>query len=538
MSEPWWRQASVYQIYPRSFADGSGDALGDLIGVRQHLDYLTALGVTAIWLSPFYPSPQHDSGYDVINPRDVDPMYGTINDFLELLAQAHARGLHVIVDVVPNHVSSEHPWFQEALASEPGSPARARFHFREGRTTQTPPTNWLSMFGGPAWTQVEATNQWYLHLFDSSQPDLNWTNPEVRQYWIDTLRFWLDLGVDGFRVDVALGLAKDMDFPDIEQPAELTKGLRLDLDDGSPEAQARRARVANSAIFDRDEVFEVYSQWRAVMDEYPGDRMAVAEAWVTSDRIGRYVSSETLHQIFGFDFLTAPWDAEFLATRIQRTREAHAEVDALPTWALSNHDTARVVTRLGGGDKGKHRARALALLAHCLPGSVYVFQGEELGLADVDLAMADRRDPIVRRTQGVERGRDGARVPLPWSGDAPPYGFSSSQDSLWLPQPDDWAPFTVLEQTQQSTSTLHQYRSALWLRRAHPGLVDAFDCEIILVAPGHLRVRRGAGFVCEVNAGNEPIAVSGEVLLASDPSRMYELQSGRCAPDTAVWMQR
>jgi alpha-glucosidase len=540
MSEPWWRQATVYQVYPRSFADGNGDALGDLIGVRDHLDYLAALGVTAIWLSPFYPSPLHDSGYDVIDPRAVDPMYGTMEDFAELLAQAHARGLRVIVDVVPNHVSIEHPWFQEALASEPASLARERFHFRDGRGPlgDEPPTNWLSMFGGPAWTRVGSSGQWYLHLFDSSQPDVNWSHPDVRSSWLDTLRFWLDLGVDGFRVDVALGLAKDMTYPDLDQPDELIKGLRLDLDDGSAAAEERRKRIVNSAVFDRDEVVEIYADWRALLNEYPGDRMAVAEAWVTPERIGRYVSDRTLHQIFGFDFLTAPWNASALGKRIERTRDAVAEVGALPTWALSNHDTPRVVTRLGGGRSGERRARALALLTHCLPGSIYVYQGEELGLADVELAMADRQDPIVRRTQGAEIGRDGARVPLPWSGDVPPYGFSTSHKPLWLPQPDAWQRFTVAEQVRQSTSTLQQYRAALWLRRAHPGLVDAADCLVTVVAPDHLRVERGCGFSCEVNTGTEPFAIAGQILLSSDPDCVAELLSGWCPPDTAVWLQR
>jgi alpha-glucosidase len=540
MSDPWWRQATVYQIYPRSFADGNGDALGDLMGIREHLDYLTALGVTALWLSPFYPSPLHDSGYDVIDPRTVDPMYGTMDDFTELLVQAHARDLRVIVDVVPNHVSEQHPWFQAALASEPGSDARERFHIRDGRGPlgAEPPNNWLSMFGGPAWTRIGSSPQWYLHLFDSTQPDLNWNHPDVRKSWLDTLRFWLDLGVDGFRVDVALGLAKDPTYPDLDQPDELIKGLRLDLDDGSAEAEARRKRVANSPIFDRDEVVEIYAEWRALLNAYPGDRMAVAEAWVTPDRIGRYVSEQTLHQIFGFDFLTAPWHAETLAQRIERTRHAVAEVGALPTWALSNHDTPRVVTRLGGGDIGEQRARALALLTHSLPGSIYVFQGEELGLADVELALADRQDPIVRRTNGAELGRDGARVPLPWSGDAPPYGFSTSAERLWLPQPESWQRFTVAEQIRQPTSTLQQYRMALWLRRAHPGLIDAADCHVSVVGPGHLRIERGCGFTCEVNTGDEPFAVSGEVLLTSDPLHTHVIQTGWCPPNTAVWLQR
>jgi alpha-glucosidase len=540
MPNPWWHQATVYQVYPRSFFDGNGDARGDLLGVTQHLDYLTALGVNALWLSPFYPSPLQDSGYDVTDPRDVDPMFGTMDDFTQLLAEAHSRDVRIIIDVVPNHVSREHPWFQQALASAPGSPERALFHFRDGRGEhgQEPPTNWLSMFGGSAWTQVASGDQWYLHLFDASQPDVNWSNSVIRDWWLETLQFWLDLGVDGFRVDVALGLAKDMAYPDIQDPGELIRGLRLDLDDGSPAAAHRRSLVANSPIFDRDEVCDIYADWRELMDGYPGDRMAVAEAWVSPDRVHRYVSDKTLHQIFGFDFLTAPWDAAILAERIERTLASVAASGALPTWALSNHDTARVVSRLGGGSVGVRRARALALLTHALPGSIYVYQGEELGLADVDLAIADRQDPIVRRSGGAELGRDGGRVPLPWSGGAPPYGFSSAATPLWLPQPVDWANMTVEAQESNPDSCLQQYRSALWLRRAHPGLRDPSHCPITVVAPGHLRIERGYGLVCEVNTGAAPIAVSGTVLLASDTHQLSELASGSCAPDTAVWLQK
>lgn len=537
MPEPWWRQAAVYQIYPRSFADGNGDGLGDLIGVQHHLDALAALGVTALWLSPFYPSPQHDGGYDVRDPRDVDPMFGTLDDLVALVDQAHARDLRVIIDVVPNHVSVEHPWFQAALASSPGSAERERFHFRTGRDPDAPPTNWRSMFGGPAWTRLDGTDQWYLHLFDTSQPDLNWANPEVRNTWLDTLRFWLDLGVDGFRVDVALGLAKDMTYPDVDDPEGIIRGLRLDLDDGSDRMSALRALVANSAMFDRDELSDIYAEWRAVLDAYPGDRMAVAEAWVTSDRLPRYVSDRALHQIFGFDFLTAPWSAEAIAERIERTIAATATVGALPTWALSNHDTPRVVTRLGGGAVGRRRARAFAMLAHCLPGSVYVYQGEELGLADVDLPLAARQDPIVRRSGGVELGRDGARVPLPWSGASAPYGFTSSAAPLWLPQPDDWAGLTVAAQQIDPGSTLHMYRTTLWLRRSHPGLLDAAACEVQCVAPGHLRIVRGAGFTCELNTSDAPVPFEGTVLATSDPQASDVIATGLCPPDTAVWVQ-
>lgn len=537
--EVWWRQANVYQVYPRSFADGNGDGLGDLVGVTAHLDYLTALGVDAIWLSPFYPSPLHDSGYDVRDPCAVDPMFGTLEDFATLVEQAHLRGIRVIVDTVPNHVSSEHAWFVEALGSEPGSAARDRFHMRTGRGSDgsEPPTNWLSMFGGPAWTRIDGTDQWYLHLFDPSQPDLNWSNDEVRRSWLDVLRFWLDRGVDGFRVDVALGLAKDMSYPDVDDPAGLIEGLRLDLDDGSPRVAQLRERVANSPMFDRDELVDIYAEWRAVLDAYPGDRMAVAEAWVTPERMGRYVSPTALHQIFGFDFLTAPWSAEALRDRIERTQRAVGAVGALPTWALSNHDTPRVVSRLGDGAIGLQRARALALVAHCLPGSVYVYQGEELGLADAPLTLDERQDPIVRRTDGAQLGRDGGRVPLPWSGAQPPFGFTTSDAPLWLPQPAEWAARTASIQERDGASVLHQYRTTLWLRRVHPGLVDPSVCTVELVTSGHLRITRGAGFTCVLNTSDRAIGVSGTVLATSDPAAFDEVAGGLCPPDTAVWLQ-
>lgn len=543
MSDPgaalWWHQANVYQVYPRSFADGNADGLGDLIGVVDKLDYLTALGITAIWLSPFYPSPLHDSGYDVSDPCAVDPSYGTLDDFKFLLEQAHERGLRVIVDVVPNHVSIEHPWFIEALSGAPGSAAREKFHFRTGRGVNgdEPPTNWESVFGGAAWTRIGETDQWYLHLFDASQPDINWSNAEVREKWLDILRFWLDLGVDGFRVDVALGLAKDMTFPDVDEPGELMQGMRLDLDDGSPRMARLRKRIANAPMLDRDELVDIYADWRNVLDSYPGDRMAVAEAWVTPDRLSRYVSDRALHQIFGFDFLTATWSADDLCSRIERTRTAVGAVGALPTWALSNHDTPRVVSRLGGGELGRERARALALLAHALPGSVYVFQGEELGLADAPLRLEDRQDPIVQRSGGSVLGRDGARVPLPWRGTESPYGFTASDAKLWLPQPLDWASATVEAQEQDSCSTLHQYRTSLWLRRAHPGLRDPSHCTVEIVGSGHLRVTRGFGFTCEVNTSPDPVQIAGTALALSRPGAVADVGLGFCPPNTAVWLQ-
>ncbi|HEV8023944.1 MAG TPA: glycoside hydrolase family 13 protein [Candidatus Nanopelagicales bacterium] len=544
-SHSWWQRAAVYQIYPRSFRDGNGDGLGDLRGVIEGLPYLASLGVDALWLSPFYPSPQKDAGYDVSDPRAVDPMFGTIEDFAELVEQAHERGLRVIVDIVPNHVSASHPWFLEALDAEPDSPERCRFHFLDGRgeNGEIPPNNWESIFGGAAWTRVKEPDgswgQWYLHLFDSTQPDLNWEDEEVRADALNTLKFWLDLGVDGFRVDVALGLAKDMTYPDLIDPIGMSQSLRFDLDPSSQEAIDRRAGLANSALFDRDEVQDIYREWRSLLNSYGSDKMAVVEAWVSPHRASRYVSQDTLHQIFGFDFLVVPWEATAMRSVIERAIEAVALVGAPPTWALSNHDSPRVVTRLGDGREGLARARSLALVAHALPGSVYVYQGEELGLSDVHIPDSARQDPVWFRSAGQQKGRDGGRVPLPWFGTEPPYGFTERFDvELWLPQPEGWAKSTIEAEDIDPFSTLNLYRTSLALRHSHPGLSSGEFCFLDTDNPGVLAFGRGADVVVIANTSGEWITspAVGLVLLASGP-----IETGhdglRIGPDTTVWLQ-
>lgn len=514
MSDPWWRQGAVYQVYPRSFMDASGDGSGDLAGVIHRLPYLAELGVDAIWLSPFYPSPQLDGGYDIVDPRDVDPLFGTIDDARALVKQAHAHGLRVIVDIVPNHFSTAHPWFESAIAAGPGSLERARFHFRDGRGPEgdEPPNNWTSIFGGPAWTRVTEADggpgQWYLNLFDSSQADLNWTHPDVAEDFLNTLRFWLDLGVDGFRVDVAFGLAKDMSYRD-----------------------ATHDQVLHSPYLDRDETLAYYEEWRRLLDSYPGERMAIGEAWLTPERARRYVAGDGLHQIFTFDFITAAWDAEALRRIVTETIDALAPQP--PTWAISNHDMARVVTRLGGGAAGERRARALALLTHALPGAVYVYQGEELGLPDADIPADRRRDPIYFRSGGQYPGRDGARVPLPWSGELPPYGFGG--DATWLPQPKDWGHLTAAAQEADPSSTLAQYRAALRLRRTHPGLADYRRFRMLDAGPGIVAFERGDGFVSVTNCSPDPIEppITGTVLLSSGPLA----PDGRIPANTTAWIQ-
>jgi len=527
---PWWRTAVIYQVYFRSFADSDGDGIGDLAGVRSRLAYIAELGVDAIWLNPFYPSPQADAGYDVADYRNVDPVFGTLADFDDLVTDAHDLGLRVIIDLVPNHTSSEHPWFREALAGAPDGAERARYLFRNGRGAggDEAPNDWQSVFGGPAWTRVHNTQspsgslsglaatggQWYLHLFAPEQPDLDWTNDEVRAEFESILRFWLDRAVDGFRIDVAHGLAKDPALPDL----------------GDRFAAAGPAKEGHP-YWDRDEVHEIYRAWRRIADSYPGQIMFVGEAWVASPlRLARYVRPDELHTAFNFDFLLAPWAAAALRHAIDESMAAVTGVGAPPTWVLSNHDVIRHVTRYGGGELGTRRARAAALLMLALPGGAYVYQGDELGLPEVtDLPDEVRRDPTFRRSGGVERGRDGCRVPLPWSGQHPPFGFGPG-GVPWLPQPDDWASRTVERQEPDTTSMLGLYRRALRRRKlmvGHGPLVWTDTSADVLA------FTRQPDFACVVNLGADPVEspVIGRVDLSSSPVA----GDGRIPADTAVW---
>ncbi|HZN16763.1 MAG TPA: glycoside hydrolase family 13 protein [Micromonosporaceae bacterium] len=517
---PWWRYAVIYQVYVRSFADANGDGIGDLAGVRDRLPYLRDLGVDAVWLTPFYRSPMIDGGYDVADYRDVDPMFGTLADLDALVSDVHAMGLRIIIDLVPNHSSSAHPWFVEALTSPPGSPARDRYVFRPGRGTggELPPNDWGSVFGGPAWTRA-GDGEWYLHLFDPAQPDLNWANPQVYAEFESILRFWLDRGVDGFRVDVAHGLVKAEGLPDLGN-------VSRDL-----------LRSVATPYFDQEGVHEIYRAWRKILDEYPGDRMAVAEAWVGSPvRVARYVRPDELHQAFNFEYLLAPLEAGAMRKIIDESLAAAAEVGAPTTWVLGNHDTVRPVTRYGDGPAGLARARAAALLTLALPGSMYVYQGEELGLPEVlDLPDEARQDPTWERSGRTVRGRDGARVPLPWSGDRPPYGFSPDATATWLPQPVDWAERTVAAQAGAPASTLELYRHALRLRREHPALREGSLRWLEPPSADVLVFARDPGLVCAVNLGAEPVTLPeyGDLLCAST-----EVTGRVLPPDTAAWWSR
>jgi alpha-glucosidase len=523
---PWWHDAVFYQVYVRSFADSDGDGLGDLPGITSRLRYVRDLGVDAVWITPFYPSPQHDAGYDVADYTGVDPRFGSLSDVDDLLARAHALGLKVVVDLVPNHTSSEHAWFRAALEAGPGSRERARYLFRrgKGRGGAQPPNNWESVFGGPAWERVP-DGEWYLHLFDTTQPDLDWRNPEVRAMFEDVLRFWLDRGVDGFRVDVAHGLLKEKSLRD--QRGRVHGGTDLPADRADRSMVERRE--VDEPMWDQPEVHDVYRSWRRVLEAYDGDRMAVAEAWTqTPESMARYVRPDELHQTFNFAWLLAPWSAAAFADVIRGTFAAVGLVGAAPTWVLSNHDVVRHPTRYGGGERGLARARAATLTMLALPGSAYLYQGEELGLEEVDVPPESRQDPVWFRTGAV--GRDGARVPIPWRGRRTPYGFSKAGATPWLPMPDDWAPLTVAAQRQDPGSTWAFYRRAL---RARRGLADAGDeVEIVDGRATVLEVRRGP-LTAVCNCGRRPVRLPpGEVVLTSGP-----LDGELLPPDTAAWVR-
>ncbi len=527
-SGSWWRSAVVYEVYPRSFADGDGDGVGDVAGLRSRLPYLADLGVDAIWVCPWYPSPMADGGYDIVDHRDVDPLFGTLADADALLAEAHALGIRVILDLVANHTSERHPWFVAALAAGPGSPERARYHFRDGGGADgaAPPNDWISAFGGPAWTRVAepGDGQWYLHQFAPQQPDLNWEHPEVADAFDDVLRFWFDRGVDGLRADAVPAMAKAQGLPDAGH---------------APGAPFAPADWTGNPHWDVAGVHDILRRWRAIADTYDGDRVFVVEAVVNGpDRLACYLRPDEMHTAFTFDYMRAEWDAKALRGVVDATLEALAPVGAPATWVLSSHDETRHVTRYGRRPDGRvdvalgtRRARAAALLTLALPGSVYLYQGEELGLPEVtDLPDAALRDPTWERSGRTDRGRDGCRVPLPWSGDAPPFGFGPPGTEPWLPQPAGWAALTAGAQRADPGSTWALHRAALHLRRSLPALHGP-DLTWSEAPDGVLAFDRGPGFRCVVNLSEVPIPVIGTTLLTSSP-----LDGGRLTPDSAVWL--
>lgn len=549
----WWRSAVTYQVYPRSFADGDGDGTGDLTGVLARLPHLVELGVDAVWFSPWYRSPMADGGYDVSDFCDINPDFGTLAQADEVIEAIHGHGLKVLVDLVPNHCSEQHPWFAAALAAGPGSPERDRFVFADGRGPDgaEPPNNWTSVFGGSAWRRVTGADgrpeQWYLHLFAPEQPDFNWDHPQVREEFDRILRFWFDRGVDGLRIDVADSMSKDLTFPDL--PIDPRTGL------GTQE------KFVGSPVFDRPGVHEIHRRWRAIADSYAEidgrPRVFVSETWLTpAPRLAEYVRAGQLHMTFNFDALSCAWEAESLRVVIDATREAMAAVGAPCTWVLSNHDTVRAVSRYGkpvtgrthrAGEVlraefsilsaeveamptdvalGRRRARAAALLELALPGGAYVYQGEELGLHEVeDLPEEALQDPTWERSGHTIRGRDGCRVPIPWERDNP--------ERSWLPQPADWGSLSVAAQTGDPDSTLELYRSALAIRRRHPALRDGEMTWDDDLGPDVLSFTRDPGFRCLVNLGDAPIDLPAAAEVLASSGTMVD---GRLGTDQAVWL--
>ncbi|MFC5931749.1 alpha-amylase [Cryobacterium melibiosiphilum] len=538
----WWRDAVVYQVYPRAFVDSTGSGIGDLEGVRSRIGYLRDLGVDALWLSPFYPSRLVDGGYDVDDYRDVDPSLGSLATFDALVRDAHAAGLRVIVDIVPNHSSSRHVWFREALASTPGSAARARYIFRPGlgEGSRLPPNGWQSLFGGSAWQPV-GDGDWYLHLFAVEQPDFDWSNREVRDEFLTTLAFWADRGVDGFRVDVAHGLAKDL------SPRESLGAVSMGPVGAVDAAEPARRSDGTDPLFDRDDVHAIFAEWRQLFDTYTPPRSAVAEAWVAPHRRALYARPSELGQAFEFALLEAPWSAAAFETAIRENLALSASVGSSSTWVLSNHDVVRHASRYGlpnGSDLpawlmsngltpvedlglGVRRARAATLLTLALPGSSYLYQGEELGLPEVaDLPVAALQDPIWSRTNGVRKGRDGSRVALPWTRSGPSFGFGVTP--AVLPQPDWFGSLSVEAQSGVHGSTLSMYREALALRRSMQR-----DAVVDVRADGEvLYITRSDGFTSVTNFGVVAIALpEGRVCLGSaSASTVLE-------PSTTVWLQ-
>jgi alpha-glucosidase len=575
---PWWHDAVIYQIYPRSWSDSDGDGIGDLPGITARLPYLRELGVDAVWLSPFYVSPMHDAGYDVADYRNIDPVFGSLADADTLVATAHDLGLKVIVDLVPNHSSSEHEWFRAALAAAPGSAERGRYMFRDGKGEggNEPPNNWPSVFGGAGWTRVTEADgtpgQWYLHLFDTTQPDYDWTNPEVGDEFVSILTFWCERGVDGFRVDVANALVKEEGLPDFDGPLQA-----FDATDHNPQAALPPTHGQHSAdaagagasvdaaeqdqprapMWDQEGVHEIYRRWRSTLEAMPApERILCAEAWVKpGHRLARYVRPDEMHQAFNFDFLDTHWDAGQLHDVIEASFHDNDNVGAPTTWVLSNHDVVRHASRLGldqslprpngiaadqpqpDAELGLRRARAATMLMLGLPGSAYIYQGEELGLPEsTDMPDEFRQDPTFSRTQGKETGRDGCRVPMPWVRDAPSLGFGPT-DATWLPQPESYGRLAVDQQEGVAGSTLELYRSMLAARRVDRlGLGSASWHELSgeeVVAFVNASADDSQRTLVLVNLGEEAVELPRGATVTQHSGELTG--DGRVPTDVAVW---
>lgn len=550
----WWRTAVIYQVYPRSFADGNGDGIGDLIGITDKLGSLASLGIDAIWFSPFFKSPQKDAGYDISDYRQIDPIFGTNEDFDALLAKAKSLGIRIIVDIVPNHTSDQHAWFQAALASAPGSTERGYYHFKDGKgqNGELPPNNWQSIFGGPAWSRVTEADgslgQWYLHLFDSSQPDLNWENPKVADEFDEILRFWLRKGVDGFRVDVAHGMVKRAGLPDATIYDE---NLRERPISGLTMAEAEAA----VPYWGQPGVHEAIRRFRRVADEFD-DRAMCAEASMSPlPRLAMWVRPDEYHQSFNFDYMHSAYEPAALKKIITDSIVEYGKVGASSTWVLSNHDGIRHATRLGiatentprPGDGihpsdpapdealGLRRARAATAFMLGLPGSSYLYQGEELGLPEAwQLEGKYRQDPTYARTNGERIGRDGCRVPLPWvAGETESNGFNSTGKS-WLPQPSAYRVFSRNLQDGVAGSTLELYKRLLKERREFALGAGAFRWADEYQDKNTLAYINN-GILVLSNFGPESVVLpAGEVLVTTQHDLTVE---GELEHDQTVWIK-
>jgi alpha-glucosidase len=509
----WWQRGIVYQVYPRSFMDSNGDGIGDLNGIVSRLDHLQWLGVDALWLSPVYPSPMKDFGYDVADYTAIDARFGTLADFDRLVEAAHARELKLILDFVPNHTSDQHAWFRESRASR-ASPKRGWYLWRDPAPGGGPPNNWLSCFGGSAWQLDPASGQYYYHAFLPGQPDLNWRNPEVVAAMLDVLRFWLDRGVDGFRVDVLWHLVKDDQFGDNPPNADWREGM-----------DPYNALVPVQTT-DRPEVHDIVRQMRRLLDEYP-ERVLIGEIYLPLERLMQYYGADLqgAHLPFNFQLLSAPWDAAHL-TGLIAEYERMLPQGAWPNWVLGNHDRPRIATRVGPA-----QARVAAMLLLTLRGTPTIYYGDEIGMRNVAIPDDQVQDPFERRVPGLGLGRDPVRTPMQWSAE-PHAGFTTGRP--WLPIASDYGIVNVAAQRQDPKSLLALYARLIALRRAEPAL-SAGSLEIFR-ASGEacadvLTYLRGDTFLVALNLGSRsrlvPLPRSCSIVLSTHLDRAQGLAGER-----------
>lgn len=516
----WWKHGVIYQIYPRSFQDSNGDGVGDLAGVISRLDYLAELGVDAIWLSPIFRSPMADFGYDVSDHVAVDPLFGDMKTFRALVAAAHARGLKVILDYIPNHTSDQHLWFQESRSSRT-NPRRDWYIWRDAAPDGGPPNNWRSEFGGPAWTWDDATGQYYYHAFLASQPDLDWRNPQVVRAMLNVLSFWFDRGVDGFRVDAIHHLIEDHELTDNPANPDWRAGM-------SPAEQLRRDHTV-----DQPQVHDAIAAMRKVADRYGDDRVLIGEAYLPIDRLMAYYggAGDGFHLPFNFHLMTVDWTPRAVADLVL-AYEAKLPAHGWPNWVLGNHDRSRLASRLGPA-----QARVAAMLLLTLRGTPTLYQGDELGMTDVPIPPERVRDPFEINVPGLGLGRDPVRTPMPWD-ESPNAGFSAAEP--WLPLGEDWPTRNVARELDASGSLLNLYRDLLSLRRAEPALAagdyrHVAATDSLLAYERHHEGRRVQVVLDLVGAGGELEIPDGEILLSTDGAASWRV-SGlfRLAPNQGV----